>query len=168
MFFCQSVDWIFYFLYGTHCLMHTWACYNLCSRRWQWKCVFIIAVLFFCLCLTFLAYQYKYVCVHGLNAATSQDVLLGLRPVIRRLNLLRISSFLFFFCRPERWCAAGSRQLQAWMLVCYRTRGNFQITPSNNPTVVFNHLSSYLLLKCLPAYTYDTCNLYLIRKNAYT
>lgn len=96
--FWQSVDWIFYFLYGTHCLMHTWACYNLCSRRWQWKCVFIIAVLFFCLCLTFLAYQYKYVCVHGLNAATSQDVLLGLRPVIRRLNLLRIS-FLFFVDR---------------------------------------------------------------------
>lgn len=122
-------------------LMHTWACYILSVHTGDnEKCLFIIAVLFL-FCVQLFLHINMYVS-HGLNAATSQDALLDMRHVIRRLNLHQ-SCCLFFFLglfdlRGER--AAGSCGLRASMSGTRHSRGHLGtfslITPSNNPAVL--------------------------------
>lgn len=90
-----------YFLYGTHCLMHTWACYILSVHTGATdnESVYLLLQYFFFL---FPVFVFSYIsiyhvscAVHGLNAETSHSILLDLRRVITRLNLYNLSSF---FC----------------------------------------------------------------------
>lgn len=99
-----------YFLYGTHCLLHTWACYILSVHTGATDnemSIYYCSTFFFllCLCWTFLTYWYNVsFVVDRLNAATAHNVLLDLKHVIGRLN---ISSQRFLFCltwKVSAWC----------------------------------------------------------------
>lgn len=131
--------------------MHTWACYILSVHTGDNESVYLLLLpyFFFCVCVElFLHINILYMCVLFMRQLPNVFYLI-LDIVIRRSDLHW--SFFCFFLWPEGDGAAGSCQLSAVSpnvsLLQDICKDTLEVTPCNNQTVHFNHLSSYMLLK---------------------
>lgn len=103
-----------------HVVAYLGLLYPLCSYRWQWKCLFIIAVLFPpCVCVELFLHITIYTCVLFMARMQQLPTLFYLILDVWSGGRTSIEALFLFDLKGDG--AAGSCQLHAWMLVCYRT-----------------------------------------------